>query len=522
MPVFIMPTRLVLAAVVGALVAPMASAEEKRQFDILEFRIDGNTLLPVALLEEAVMPFLGPGRTVDDVEKARAALDILYAKHGYPTAAADIPEQDPSDGVIQLRVVERRVGRLRVVGARYFSPGDIRAAVPSLAAGEVPNLNAVQKEIVALNQWPDRQVTPVLRPGVKPGTIDVDLNVKDTLPAQASLEFTNRRSANTTALRGSASLSYGNLWQRGDAASISYQFAPQRFGDTAVMSVTYLHRIGNGGMALLFSYLNSDSNVTTLGGTGVVGKGEVYGLRLQVPLGTEGPFNHSLSVGLDVKSFRDTILLGADRSVTPVTYVPLVAQYQASWLEKQSETLASGTMSLGTRGLGSDAAAFDLKRYQAKPDFALVKGDITRRDDWPRGWQTSLRLTGQIAGEPLISNEQFAIGGVDSVRGYLESEALGDWGYAAQTELRGPAFTDLVWAGNDVRPFSFADTGRAGSRDTLPGQRRGYALSSAGVGMRMRLFDAIGLDLTGANLLASGTGSRAGAGRFLFRVNGSL
>ncbi len=61
-----------------------------------------------------------------------------------------------------------------------------------------PNFGDVTKDIVSLNQWPDRRVTPALRAGVAPGTVDVDLNVEDKSPLHASLEVNNRQSPSTT------------------------------------------------------------------------------------------------------------------------------------------------------------------------------------------------------------------------------------------------------------------------------------------------------------------------------------
>ncbi len=86
----------------------------------------------------------------------------------------------------------------------------------------------VTKDIVALNQWPDRKVTPALRAGVTPGTVDVDLNVEDKVPFHASVELNNRQSPNTTPTRITATAHYDNLWQRGDSFSFTYQIAPQR------------------------------------------------------------------------------------------------------------------------------------------------------------------------------------------------------------------------------------------------------------------------------------------------------
>jgi hemolysin activation/secretion protein len=53
-------------------------------------------------------------------------------------------------------------------------------------------------------------------------------------------------------------------------------------------------------------------------------------------------------------------------------------------------------------------------------------------------WPTTLRADGQWASEPLISNEQFGIGGVNSVRGYHEGEVFGDTGWHISLEQQTP------------------------------------------------------------------------------------
>jgi len=71
-------------------------------------------------------------------------------------------------------------------------------------------------------------VTPALRAGDTPGTVDVDLNVEDKAPIHGTFEVNNRQSPNTTPSRISATAHYDNLWQEGDSFSFTYQVAPQR------------------------------------------------------------------------------------------------------------------------------------------------------------------------------------------------------------------------------------------------------------------------------------------------------
>jgi hemolysin activation/secretion protein len=160
-------------------------------------------------VEQAVYPYLGPGRTTEDVEQARASLEKAYQDKGFQTVSVQIPPQQVRNGVVILQVIEGKVGRLRIHGSRYFSLEQIRKQAPSMAEGTVPNFNEVTRDIVALNQLPDRRITPSLRAGVEPGTVDIDLNVKDTLPLHGSLELNDRNSPNTTSLRLNGSIRAG-------------------------------------------------------------------------------------------------------------------------------------------------------------------------------------------------------------------------------------------------------------------------------------------------------------------------
>ena len=138
---------------------PVVVAQENPVFYIQEYRVKGATKISSLEVEEAVYPYLGPGRTADDVEQARLALEKSFHDKGYQTVSVLIPQQDPRYGVISLEVVEGTVGRLTVNNSKWFLPSKIRAASPSMAEGGVPNMNDVQREILALNRLADRRVT---------------------------------------------------------------------------------------------------------------------------------------------------------------------------------------------------------------------------------------------------------------------------------------------------------------------------------------------------------------------------
>lgn len=516
----------------------VAAAAKKPRFEIDEYRIEGSSKLSQIDVEEAVYPFLGPGRTEEDVEKARAALEKLYSSKGYQTVSVSVPQQEVQGGVVVLKVTEMKVGRLRVKNSRYFDLDRIKQTAPSVAEGQVPNFNDVTKDIVALNQWPDRKVTPTLRAGVAPGTVDVDLNVDDTLPLHGSVELNNRQTPNTTPLRTTATVHYDNLWQRGDSATFSYQIAPLRESDAQVFSGSYLARTPVDWLNVLVFGFKSDSDVASVGGQSVIGPGYSVGSRAVITLPGRDNFFHSVSVGADWKYFGEILQQnGVTSFSTPVGYVPAVASYSATWQRDGSQTQFNGSFNAGLRGIGSDPFAFDEKRFKATESFFYFRGDVSDTEEFKQleGAQLFVKAQGQIADQPLVSSEQLALGGFDTVRGYLESETLGDTGVAGTFELRGPNLpswfaTVMQNAGqpvklsqiNEFRFFAFTDGGVVVTLDPLPGQQPTFYLASYGVGAKLKMLDHVNGMVAFAMPVISETYTTANKPRVLFRVSGEF
>lgn len=489
----------------GAAAAPAQKPAPAERFDIDDFAVRGADKLPEIDLDEAIYPFLGPNKSADDVEKARAALEKAYHDKGYQTVSVSVPSQNTQGKVITLQVSELKVGRLRVKNSRYFDLDRIKAGAPSLKEGTVPNFNDVTKDIVALNQWPDRRVTPALRAGVTPGTVDVDLNVDDKAPLHASVEVNNRQSPNTSGLRVTSTVHYDDLWQLGHSLSFSYQVAPQRRQDAEVFSGSYLARIPEvDWLSVLFYAVNSKSDVATVGGTNVVGPGQIYGGRAVITLPARDNFFHTLSAGLDYKHFDQTVNLGTNGFSSPVTYYPLVASYSATFQGDKFTTQLNASVTYNTRPVSSSPTDFDNKRFDASPSFAHLNADLSHTQELPQGFQLYGKVQGQVADGPLVSSEQLSVGGLDTVRGYLESEVLGDNGVVGNLEVRSPDIGSMLQKQvkdetgqgaarfttfNEWRFFAFTDAGTATVLNPLPEQQSTFDLWSYGVGARFKVFD---------------------------------
>lgn len=475
-----------------ATAAPLVLAAEEHRFDIDEFVVEGNTVLPADAIERAVYPHLGPRRTVADVEKARAELEKAYQDNGYLTVSVEIPEQKVDAGEIRLQVVEGSVEKLRVKGAQFHLPSKIREGAPSLAEGSVPHFPEVQSELAALGRQSDRRITPLLRPGKTPGKLEVELSVDDQLPLHGSVELNNKQSANTVKGRVESALRYDNLFQRGHSIGLNWIVAPGNADHANILSANYGVPLVNGDYASVF-VTDSDSDTPAgLGGSTVV-KGTSVGLRYRFALPARGAtYVHGLSVGIDYRDSQDDLNQNGLLVPRSLKYAALAARYDHARPDTGNGVTTSfdANLSLGIRGLsdrvvdcdGTPIDQFACKRFNAKPNFMTLRLGLDHRRPLWGNWTLRARADAQWANGPLVSQEQFGLGGSDSVRGYLEYEQFGDRGLLLRLETTSPVFG---WIGDvGLKGIGFVERGQAWLVDALPGEEASLALGSVGLGLR--------------------------------------
>ncbi len=529
---------LTVAAGVRAQEADGGSAGQ--HFDVLEYRVIGNTVLPGRDIERTLYPLLGPQKTLTDVEAARSALEALYHDHGYGTVFVDIPPQKVADGLVRLRVTEGRIEREQISGARYFPERDVIASLPAATPGTVLQLSKLQDELTAVNaRTPDRSVVPVLKAGSAPGTVDLSLKVNDNLPLHGSLELNNQASLDTRELRTVASISYGDMFGRLDSFSLQYQGTPQQLDQVRVFAANYVWHPLESGLQPSLQYVNSNSNVATVGALGVLGIGEITGLRLAYPFLADAANQQSLTLGVDYKHFRNLINENATTANdTPISYLTLSFAYAGLWRSERLTTTLSLSANAGPRGIVNNQADFANDRVQGRDNYFYMRGDLALNFRLPDDFGLRLRVAGQAAAEPLITNEDFSVAGIDGVRGYLESEVLGDKALKETAQ-----FTSPPWRARDRvlgDAFLFLDAGRTWIPDAL-------GCEPSGTGLKLRSwgggFDVLpGQKLTGSftwaraldsatdlpavamagGCAASGEATLAGQSRLLFLLRGSF
>lgn len=473
------------------------------KFNIWEFEVHGTKVIQPEFIENTLSPFLGQDKTFSVVEQAAHAIEKLYRDTGYPVVVVDIPEQDVVGGKVRLNVIEGTVSKVKVSGSHYFLLSDIKQRTPSLSEGGslyIPDLQQDLNKVNALSS--DLRVTPVLKEGETPGTVDVELKVKDKLPLHGEIEYNNYASANTSSTRLSASASYDNLWSKYHSLSLQMQITPEATDEIRVLSTTYVMPVGEGLSRLAFYGVKSDSKInaltSTASGLQIRGNSKIFGLRYVKPM-TNVSFQHVVTLGFDYKDVMEEVTFTDNAEnkglLTPMTLALWTAEYKATWRKPDAVTQLGGGVYIGLRDVVNNADEFADKRFKGEPNFLYWKAGLQRNTNLPADFSLSNKIKLQYSEVPLISNEQISIGGSSTVRGYFESQNLGDRGIQTSIELYTPKIFENLKRVSDIKFLTFVEGAAVEVLQPLKDQKNSFTLASAGIGLRFNSFKDINAEL---------------------------
>lgn len=145
----------------------------------------------------------------------------------------------------------------------------------------------------------------------------------------------------------------------------------------------------------------------------------------------------------------------------------------------------------------SDEGDSDLSRLDGDPQYTKFEAEITRLQRIVKDFNVLVGVKGQVANSPLLSPEEFGVGGMSYGygRGYDPSEITGDNGVAAKVEVQ---WNTHMFDGTieSLQVFGFYDVGTVWNKDaTTPADERN-SVASTGLGLRSRITPSITADAT--------------------------
>jgi hemolysin activation/secretion protein len=403
---------------------------------INSFKVDGAALLTAQEIQSVTQSFEGKDLSFRSMQKVADLITDEYRKKGYLTSRAYIPPQNVKDGVLNIRVVEGKLGTMQIKGNRYFSTSMLQKKLDFGQQGYF-DYSALQRSLVYINEHPDRKAKVTLLPGTTPGSTDVIVDVKDQLPIHVGFQYDNYGSRYINKNRYSLTFEDNNLIGFDDKLFLKVQEADNslmhlqqgRYSFFPVQPTEVGAYFVNSDIKLGREFRDLESK----------GKAQIYGLYLNHALSHDQNLDLRLTSGFDYKDIsnyqlgtkisRDNVRLfkvGVDVDQTDewgrTIFTPEIGQGIPHIMGgmKSKDDLATRAGSGGK----FTKAGFNLYRLQSMPFETSFL------------WKNNALFTNNA----LVASEQFQIGGPGSVRGYPVAEYSGDVGYYTSPELSIPIY----------------------------------------------------------------------------------
>ncbi len=452
------------------------------------FRFEGNTVFTDEQLAEVVAGFIDRELTTEQLEAARQAVTLHYINGGYINSGATLPDQSVVDGVVWFTITEGQLSQVTVQGNERLKSDYIRKRVERGAS--VPlSLHELRDALELVRQNPNiGRVNAELRPGAAPGDSLLDVTVEEAKQFRAGFRFSNSRPPSLGAERLELLLAHSNLTGNGDALNLQWGITKggideMNFGDDDEINVSYTIPLNEDDVTLQLSFTRSDTLVIEdpFSALNINSESESFGFTVRVPVERTPNSEFALSFGFENRS-NETFIgstpfsfsPGAENGQTEVTAL----RFTQEWVNRsQTHAVAArSTMSVGVDALGATANGNSVPDGQ----FFSWLGQVQYIQLIPdTNNQLVVRISGQVAADPLLTMEQFSIGGSETVRGYRENQLVRDEGVVVTVEFRVPLVFDA--AGNAV--FTLVPFYDFGSGSNITAGSVSNDISSAGLGL---------------------------------------
>lgn len=414
-----------------------SSAPEDNKTIVLvrQFRLTGVTKFPVEELLPLLDEWKGRELSLSQLRQAAARITAYYREHGYLVSRAYIPAQEIHDGIVEIAVLEGKVGKILLNNTSWVSDERILNILESVRSGDAVSEPELGFKLQLINELPGVDAAVAgLQPGESVGLSDI------SVIAQPSPFITGSVSADSNGNR------FTGLYNLGIRTTLS---SPLHLGDELSLSAQnsdlgtrntswgYKVPIGSRGLVLgaMFSDIhyqlgeelaqlqaNGDTSIRAIGGTYPLMR--TPAVKLDATLfGNEYKIQDRLNAfGITTNTLVRSNALGLAGSFRAQNFA--VYSFRA--------TYTSGLVDLQS----ADKRDTDAASAQTQGSYGKTSYTVTALLPLTNSWSTYAEINGQFASKNLDPVEKFSLGGVNGVRSYPGGEASGDEGYVARAELR--------------------------------------------------------------------------------------
>lgn len=441
-----------------------------------------------------IEPFFGRVVNADLLKEIQSTIQNYHRKRGFPLVDPVFPPQTVAGGVLQLIVIQSKLGKLIFEGTNKWTKVEFVQKNLRVTESEPINERKLTEDLNWLNRNKFRSVSALYKPGEGKYESDLVIRTAERFPLGGSITYDNTGNR----LTGEGRMSVGADW--GKAFGLHDHLLSYRYLTDTEFEFLKAH-------VMNYSVFLPWRHTLTLSGSHADVKGDIPGLPV-VQEGQSYQANLRYTINLpSLRRYRHEFQLGADyrhldnsleyNFVNVLADTTEIAQgllgYTGLLPDKWGNTVFGAEYDYSPGNLSSlnTDDRFGLSYPFAEADYHYAKFHLERVTRLPAQFSWRINGTYQIADGNLVPSEQFGLGGFYTVRGYEERASSGSEGFLISNELRTPSFSPGQWldktAKDELQLLGFFDYGQTSNPKLLPGEDAHVELMSAGVGLRYQI-----------------------------------
>jgi len=429
--------------------------------------------------------------SLEELTRLTKKIEREYLRRGV-IAACVVAPQEIEGGIVKLMVVEARMGILDLKKNKFFNDKKT-LSYWKIKPGKIIEYYKISQSLQLMNRNSDREVKATLYAGKEKGTTDVLLDSYTHFPVHLTGSFDREGSVSTGRYRTGFGVRHNNFLGLDDTLLTGYVMSDHSGSLYAYHSIP----VSTFGTSFMYGFIRAEAfPKKDFERMDIRSYAKGVSAFIYQDLFRKDNYMGEIYFGFDGKDkavYTNAGVLNRDRLrvVRFGTNVFLKGPGTAIYLKPE--------ISQGLNIFGAKRRS-ELASRGAVNTFTKFSLSLKQRIALPLKMQLHINSSAQFATELLMPQEQFALGGIGSVRGYPSGDFYADNGVQTSVELLvPPAFLPdsfkLPFAEKPIREqingVFFFDHGYGVRRGRIQGERNDRKLASAGVGFKIHLYDQV-------------------------------
>ncbi|MEC4984709.1 MAG: ShlB/FhaC/HecB family hemolysin secretion/activation protein [Oscillatoria sp. PMC 1068.18] len=472
--------------------SPESSPTTLNKITVTQFNFEGNTVFSDEELRNVLEEYTNREISFAELLAARSRITQLYLDNDYLTSGAYIPLQQRLSGgrgEVTIQIVEGSISDIRIQGTERLNSSYIRDRLRLGTATPLNKNRLIQALQLLQLDSRIRNISAELSQDIEPGKSILDIQVEEADTFNTFASINNGRAPSVGSFRRGGGLVEENLLGFGDTLFFSYNNTDG--SDNFDVSYTLPVNPRDGTLSFAYGTTSSDVIEPPFDELDIDAESRYYQLSFRQPI-WRSP-TEEFAVGITAsRQESETSLLDIPFPLSPGAddegriRVSALRFFQ-DW-RQQGSRYVYGVRSQFTVGID----AFDATINDNAPDSQFFawrgQGQLVyllggNNGNPPLATTMVVRADVQFAAQELLSLEQFALGGFNSIRGYRQDALLTDNGAFLSAEVRFPIVRIPEWeTAIQLIPFLEIGTGWNNGENNNPDPS---TLAAIGLGLQL-------------------------------------